>query len=212
MDTFWEIFTLVTGILYIILEIRQKNAMWVVGVVTSLAAMYVFFTKGLYASFGLNCYYLIVSFIGLWQWRRDSRAVLSAPPSSDAEAVSVAGSAGDSADDPLAVRLRILNWKVVAVSAVLFAVLTLVLGWAAAQLGDPMSHLDVAVAVMSAIATVWLSRCYKEQWLLWIVADLMSTGLCLAQNMWWMTALYGAYTLSAAYGYIHWKKHGHVIA
>ena len=66
-----EIFTLVTGVIYIILEIRQKNFMWVVGILTSVAAMWVFFRQGLYASFGLNTYYLVTSVIGLWQWRRD---------------------------------------------------------------------------------------------------------------------------------------------
>ena len=60
-----EIFTLVTGVIYVILEIRQKNFMWVVGIATSLAAMWVFFNQGLYASFGLNTYYLVTSFIGL---------------------------------------------------------------------------------------------------------------------------------------------------
>ena len=66
-----QIFTLVTGVIYIILEIRQKNLMWVVGIATSLAAMWVFFRQGLYASFGLNTYYLITAFIGLWQWGKD---------------------------------------------------------------------------------------------------------------------------------------------
>ena len=46
--TILEIFTLVTGIIYIILEIRQKNAMWIVGILTSIAAMAVFFRMGLY--------------------------------------------------------------------------------------------------------------------------------------------------------------------
>jgi len=49
-----EIFTLITGLIYIILEIRQKNFMWVLGIMTSLASMLVFFRQGLYASFGLN--------------------------------------------------------------------------------------------------------------------------------------------------------------
>ena len=60
---FMEIFTLVTGVIYIILEIRQKNLMWAIGVLTSVAAMVVFFRQGLYASFGLNTYYLVMSFI-----------------------------------------------------------------------------------------------------------------------------------------------------
>ena len=55
---FMEIFTLVTGVIYIILEIRQKNFMWVVGIATSIAAMWVFFRQGLYASFALNTYSL----------------------------------------------------------------------------------------------------------------------------------------------------------
>ena len=71
MDKAFEIFTLITGVIYMILEIRQKNFMWVVGILTSLAAMYVFFCQGVYASFGLNTYYLVTSFIGLWHWRRD---------------------------------------------------------------------------------------------------------------------------------------------
>ena len=62
---YMQIFTLLTGVIYIVLEIRQKNFMWVVGIATSLAAMWVFFRQGLYASFGLNTYYFITAFIGL---------------------------------------------------------------------------------------------------------------------------------------------------
>ena len=76
---FMEIFTLVTGVIYIILEIRQKNFMWIVGIATSIAAMWVFFRQGLYASFALNAYYLATSFIGLWQWRRDRRRLYRSP-------------------------------------------------------------------------------------------------------------------------------------
>ena len=61
----WEIFALITGVVYIVFEIRQKNFMWVVGIATSLASMWVFFRQGLYASFGLNTYYFITAFIGL---------------------------------------------------------------------------------------------------------------------------------------------------
>ena len=72
-----QIFTLVTGVLYIIFEILQKNFMWVVGIATSLAAMWVFFREGLFASFGLNTYYFITSFVGLWHWRRDKKRLES---------------------------------------------------------------------------------------------------------------------------------------
>ena len=42
-----EIFTLITGVIYVLLAIRQKTAMWVLGIITSLASMLVFYSQGL---------------------------------------------------------------------------------------------------------------------------------------------------------------------
>ena len=191
-----EIFTLVTGVIYIILEIRQKNLMWVVGILTSLAAMWVFFRQGLYASFALNTYYLVTSFIGLWQWRKDIDRI----------------SQDGSEQKDGTVRLKRLSIKTVAVSAFAVVAGTLALAFLMELLENPMSYLDSAVAVLSAVATWWLVRCYIQQWWLWIAADTVSTVLCASQGLWWMAALYAAYAVSAIIGYIHWKKHGRNIS
>ena len=190
---FMQIFTLVTGVIYIILEIRQKNFMWVVGVATSLAAMWVFFRQGLYASFGLNTYYLITAFIGLWQWRKAKETVKEVNSGSDV------------------IHLHRLTWKTVMVSLLVTVAGTVALAEVMELLENPMSFLDAAVAVLSAVATWWLVRAYLEQWWLWIIADAMSAVLCAMQGMWWMTALYAAYALSAVYGYYHWKRKGQYV-
>lgn len=192
-----EIFTLVTGVIYVILEIRQKNFMWVVGIATSLAAMWVFFNQGLYASFGLNTYYLVTSFVGLWHWRRDKKELSSSQNET--------------------IHLNRLTWKTVAVSVIVMLAavpgLSALMGQMAA-LGlkeNPMSYLDASVAVLSAVATWWLVKSYLAQWWLWIVADTMSILLCAMQGMWWMAALYVAYVAGAVVGLMYWKKHGVLI-
>lgn len=196
MGSFMEIFTLVTGVIYIILEIRQKNFMWVVGILTSVAAMWVFFRQGLYASFALNAYYLVTSFIGLWQW---GRAKMMLKQTDDAPGQS---------DD---IHLNRLTLKTIAVSALVVVAGTFVLSEVMAALENPMSVMDASVAVLSAVATWWLVRSYLEQWWLWIIADALSTIMCATQGLWWMTVLYAAYSLSAVYGYIHWKRNGRYI-
>lgn len=193
MGSFMEIFTLITGVIYIILEIRQKNFMWVIGVITSLAAMWVFWRQNLFASFGLNTYYLITAFIGLWQWSRDKKKIRQ-------DSAEVAG--------PDVIHLNRLTLRTVIVSLVVTAAGILALAWLMELVENPMSYLDSAVTVLSAVATWWLVKSYIQQWWLWILADTLSTMLCAAQGMWWMTALYAAYALSAVYGYVHWKKHG----
>ena len=206
---FLQIFTLITGVLYIVLEIRQKNFMWVVGIATSLAAMWVFYQKGLYASFGLNTYYFITAFIGLWQWRRDKTALSSTSPVMSSEV-------GTPPSETIV--LNRLSWKTAIISAIITAVgipaLMFLMRWLY-DMGllaeNPMSLLDSAVAVLSAVATWWLVKSYREQWWLWIAADTVSTVLCATQGLWWMTALYAAYAVSAIIGYIHWKRHGRYI-
>ena len=182
-----------TGVIYIILEIRQKNFMWVIGVITSLAAMWVFWRQNLYASFGLNTYYLITAFIGLWQWNRDKKKI--SPDSAEVAGQDV-------------IHLNRLTLKAVIVSLIVTAAGILGLAWLMEQVENPMSYLDSAVTVLSAVATWWLVKSYIQQWWLWILADTLSTILCATQGMWWMTALYAAYALSAVYGYIHWKRRG----
>ena len=195
---FMQIFTLVTGVLYIIYEIRQKNFMWVVGIATSLAAMWVFFRQGLYASFGLNTYYFVTAFIGLWHWRRDKKALK--------ENIDVK-------EDTIV--LNRLSLKTVLASAVIVVIGSVLLSEGMSYLHEqgllaenPMSMLDSATTVLSAVATWWLVKSYREQWLLWIVADSMSVALCATQQMWWMAALYLAYVAAAIYGLRYWKRVG----
>ena len=190
-----EIFTLITGVVYVILEIRQKNAMWVLGIITSLASMLVFYSQGLYASFGLNAYYLITAFIGLWQWRKDKGTIEGASK----------------------IHLNRLSWKVAAISAIVFAAGTIVLAAGMdymSRLGfkeNPMSLLDASVAVLSAVATWWLVKSYLQQWWLWIAANTLSLILCAAQGMWWMALLYILYVVAAIIGLKHWTKHGEYV-
>ena len=191
-----EIFTLITGVIYVILEIRQKNAMWVLGIITSLASMMVFFRQGLYASFGLNTYYLITAFIGLWQWRRDKGAI----------------------EGSSRIHLNTLTWKTAAISAAIFICGTIGLSVGMeymSELGfkeNPMSLLDASIAVLSAVATWWLVMAYLQQWWLWIVANGLSVALCASQEMWWMALLYILYMAAALIGLRHWRKHGAIIS
>ena len=194
MDIFtaFEIFSLVTGVAYLVLEILQKNFMWIVGILTAAAAVVVFAVKGLYASMALNVYYVVVSFIGLYQWRKDGAQLKES------------GVEGE-------IHLRKISASGLAISAAVLIAGTVALYFILQALGDPASWLDAGVTMLSALATWWLARSIPQQWLLWIVADLASTVLCLTQGMYWMTALYAVYAAGAAYGWFHWKRSGNLL-
>ena len=180
----FEIFTLVTGVAYVILELWQKKAMWVVGIFTAAAAVVVFASKGLYASVLLNCYYLFASVAGLRFWNEDSKAVEEG------------------------IHLRRLTPGTALVSLAVLLAGTALLRLLLVALHDPSSLLDAFIAVLSAIATWWLGRSIPQQWLLWIVADTASSALCFSQGLDWMGGLYVIYTVTAVYGWFHWRRNG----
>ena len=49
-----EYFGVITGLLYLFLEIKQHKAMWVVGFLTSLVYVFVFLSAKIYADMGLH--------------------------------------------------------------------------------------------------------------------------------------------------------------
>ncbi len=84
-----EIFGAVTGIAYVILEIRRNILLWPLGIITSAIYIYVFGTNGFYANMGLQGYYLVISFYGWYMWRRQVHPAAAGAAGSD---FTVAGS------------------------------------------------------------------------------------------------------------------------
>lgn len=180
-----EVFALVTGLIYVILEIMQKNFMWVVGILTGAACALSFGVQHVWASMGLNIYYVVMSVIGLYQWRK----------------------AGTQVEDG-EIHLRGLTPKVCVLSLGLLVLLASALIPVLRLTGDPAPWLDGVAVAMSIIGTWWLAMSYLEQWFIWIAADVITTTLCIVTGQYAMSVLYLAYIASAVYGYFHWKRRG----
>ena len=65
-----EIFGVVTGIIYVILEVKQNRLLWPLGFITSAAYVYIFFSGKFYADMGLQVYYVLISIYGWYYWSR----------------------------------------------------------------------------------------------------------------------------------------------
>lgn len=180
-----QILALATGIPYIVLEILQKRAMWVIGIATGAACAAAFVADKNWGQAGLNIYYMVMSVVGLVSWKRDEEK------------------AGGKV-----IHLRRLTRRTAVWSAAAFVFGSLAMAFVLRLLGDEVSVLDATATVLSIIGTIWLARSIPDQWMLWIVADILTSVLCLQQGNIWMGVLYMAYIASAVYGYIHWMKHG----
>jgi nicotinamide mononucleotide transporter len=60
----------VFGVAQVVLAWQNKSSNFVAGLLSVLLYTYLFYTNGLYAESVLNAYYVLISIIGLWMWKR----------------------------------------------------------------------------------------------------------------------------------------------
>ena len=186
-----EIIALVMGVPYMILEVLQKNTMWYFGMVTSTACAIQFFLQSNWANMGLNIYYVVMAFWGLYQWRKDSEALKTGAK-----------------EDGKEIHLTHLTLKTALWSAAVFVVGTGLLIWVLDLMHDSNAWMDAVSTALCVVAMFWLARSIPYHWILWIIGDTILVVMCFIGGKYWMTALYVAYVIASAYGLVRWRRHG----
>ncbi len=193
-NLYFEIFAAVMGITYVTLEVLQKRSMWVMLFITSICYGIVYYITGLYAMMALQFYYIYMAISTFIVWGRNSRAEEKANQSNTG------------------IEIRKLNPRVALTSIGVSAVAFVALGFIFGLTDNPRPWIDSAAAVLSMLATYWLSKKYIEQWYVWIVCNAISIWLYISQGMWPTMILFVAYTIMSITGIFLWRKKGVVIS
>ena len=195
MEQLLEYFGVLTGLLYLLLEIRQHRAMWVVGFLTSLVYVFVFFFSKIYADMGLNIYYVAISIYGFWQWTR-KKAINEEKTNQNAPA-----------NEAILYRnmtFPLLTGIILAILAI-YALLYYILH---NFTDSPIPAGDAFTTAVGIVATWMLARRIIEHWIFWIIVNCVSVYLYYLRGLYPTMFLYICYAVLAAIGLYTWKKKG----
>ena len=179
-----EIFGVVTGIIYVILEVRQNRLLWPLGIITSAAYVIIFFTDKFYADMGLQLYYVLISIYGWYYW-------------------SGGGSRRERQEVPV---VRINRRQILLLFIVFIAIWAGIYFILDSYTDSPVPAGDSFTTALAIVATWMLTRKIIEQWFLWIIANVVSIGLYIYKGLYPTVILYAVYTAMAVYGYIEWNR------
>ena len=192
MEQILEYFGVATGLLYLFLEIKQHRSMWIVGFLTSLIYVFVFFFSRFYADMSLQIYYVLISIYGFIQWTRTNRKNQKQTSQTD----------GVIYYQHLGLKKGLL---VFAAIGLLFAGIRYIL----IQYTDsPLPAGDALTTAVGIVATWMLARRIIEHWYFWIVINLLSAYLYYIRGLYPTLFLYLCYALLAVAGLYLWKKKG----
>ena len=204
-----ELFGVIFGFVYLYLEIKQKQGMWLVGFLMAAVYAVVYWQQEVYASMSFQIYYVLVSIYGFLQWGKDKVAAGCSSAGSEGVGSSDDGLSGRNDNVSTQILYRRMSLKVLLISVLIYAVsvsfMVLVLG---NYTDDPMPFADSSITVVSAIATFWLSKSYREQWLAWLVVNSFTVVMCARIGLYPTAVLYFVNAAASVYGYLHWKRKG----
>ena len=179
-----DIFTTVLGLIYIWLEYRAHVALWVIGIIMPALDIILYWQHGLYGDAGMACYYTLAALYGLYVWKfRKTKNLKQELPISHM---------------PRRQYLPATVGFFVAWGVVYYILIT----WT----NSTVPVLDSFTNALSFVGLWALARKYLEQWLFWIVVDVVCCVLYIQKGIPFKAGLYGLYVLIAIAGYYKWKK------
>lgn len=182
-NNWMDILGTVLGLLYLYLEIKENVWMWITGCIMPMIYIVVLYDRGIYADCAMEVYYFLAGIYGFAYWLR-----------------------GKSRKGGI-VKITYTPRKHAICLAVCALALWGVLGVTLARLTDStVPYTDGLSTALSVVALWMLSRKYIEQWWVWLVVDLISTGLYIYKGIYGRALLYGIYSVMAIYGFMAWKR------
>ena len=187
----------ITGVLCVVLVAKGSILNYLFGLVNVSLYAYISYKASLYGDAALNAlYYVPMQFIGWWQWRRRGAAV------SEAEA----------GDNGVQVKARRFTWNQRAILFICCAVAVVAVGFVLRHFGDPQPFKDSTTTVLSIVAQALMALAFMEQWMLWIVTNIVSVVMwciCVSRgeaHAGVMVIMWAFYLLNSINGLRVWKR------
>lgn len=181
-----DMFTTVLGLLYIWLEYRAHIAVWLVGIVMPAMDIYLYYSHGLYGDAGMAAYYTIAGVYGYAVWKFGKKHGQK-----------------EGEELPITHMRRSLYLPTLLVFLAIWAVTYYVLiTWT----NSTVPLMDSFTNALSFVGLWALARKYVEQWICWIIVDIICTYLYIMKGIPFKAFLYGLYVVIAIMGYFKWKK------
>ena len=186
------------GLAYLWLEYHADIRLWIVGLVMPMVHGVLYYKAGLYADSSMQVYYVLAGLYGWIVWHSARRKGAPGDERRTAKEAKEAKNAAAITHTPLR-QIPALAAVYVAAHAGLYLLLTRLTN-------STVPFWDAMTTALSVVAMWMLSRKLVEQWLVWLVVDVITVGLYLYKGIPLTAGLYALYSALAVAGYLRWRK------
>jgi|TARA_B110000914_G_scaffold222663_1_gene236598 nicotinamide mononucleotide transporter len=164
----------------------KNNSIWVypTGMISTSIYVYLLFYWGLIGDMLINAYYFFISIYGWYYWTRSSNGITINPIS----------------------KMNKYEYKI-SFFLFIFAIIFIFIVYNVFNMWNNMiAYVDTVTTAIFVVGMWLMARRKIENWLFWIVGDIISIPLYLYKGLTITSFQYLVFTLIALAGYVAWKK------
>lgn len=173
-----ELIAVILAISYLLLAVKQQIWCWPAAFLSSLIYLYVFFEVQLYMESILQVYYAGMAVYGWQQWQQKAN------------------------DQARAIRTWPLRQHLI--NLVLILAGTYIAGRLLLQTDARLPYIDAFTTVASVLTTYMVTQKILENWIYWLVIDLVSIFLYLDRALYFTALLFLVYIVIIGFGWLQW--------
>jgi nicotinamide mononucleotide transporter len=172
----------IAGAISVYLSARENIWSWPTAIVNVGLYIFIFRESGLYSDMGLQVVYLVLSIYGWYEWLHGgaNKSKLAVSKASG-RVWFVSGVAG------------VIGWIVI---------------WSITRRlhGVSIPSIDAALTATSLVAQWMMTRKILENWVLWIIADVVYVPMYIYKHLYVTSGLYVVFLVLAIMGLVEWKR------
>ena len=188
--SFLELSAAITGLIAVWLAAKSNILTWLFALINAVLFFILFYQVNLYSAMALQVFFFCNACYGWYNWRRDQSG----------------------AKKPVTLMLH--KQRVLCIAAIIggAVILGTIMGnihrWLPGLFPVKASfvYTDAMIAIMSIAASVLLARIKLENWVLWILINMMSVAMYAMRGIMLVSIQYVIFLGMATYGFIEWKK------
>jgi nicotinamide mononucleotide transporter len=181
-----ELIAVCLSFIYILLAAKGNSWCWPAAFISTALYTYIFYDVALLMDSMLNIYYMVMAIYGWFNWHKNKI--------SDEQSIKT-------------LDICHWSWRFHTKILVFLALLSLALGYFMANYTiAAFPYTDTATTVFSVFATYLVAKKVLENWLYWVVIDVISIYLYIEKSLQPTAVLFGFYVVLSIYGYWQWYQ------
>ena len=181
-ENWFEIVAALLAIAYLLLAMRQDARCWIAWIISSLMYLFVMYSAGLYMEAGLQIFYLLMGFYGLYQWQYKLAN-----------------------NETLKIKVWPITTHMMCLTALFLLVSTS--GYILSNNTDAASpYIDAFTTWGAIIASYMVAKKILENWIYWFVIDFVSVFLFVSRELYPTALLFCLYLVLVIIGNRSWKN------